>query len=240
LREQAGAGAMAVSGNTATRQYYQGLIEEVEAQIGQLEEQIEKSRIIAPIDGVVRELNVKQGMVVSPQTPLMKLAGTGGLEINAYVLAEDVLPVKAGMPVTLIQKRKDGDYRFPGTVQAIAPAAVEKVSALGLVERRIKVTIQPEGSPPELRPGYALDVEFHVLEQADKLAVPKTCLFPYEDRDALWVVRAGRAQIQKVIKGLETDELVVIEQGLTGGDKVIKNPQLEGLKEGKRVTQSDI
>jgi len=236
LREQAGAGTIAAAGNSATRQYYQGLIEGVEAQISQLEEQIEKSRITAPINGVVQELNVKRGMVVSPQTPLMKLAGTGGFEINAYVLAEDVLPVKVGMKVTLIQKRKDGDYKFPGTVQAIAPAAVEKVSSLGLVERRIKVTIQPGKNSPGLRPGYALDVEFQVLEQADKLAVPKTCLFPYEGGDALWLVRDGRAQIQKVMKGLETDELVVIEQGLKDGDKVIKNPQLEGLKEGKGIS----
>ncbi|MBC7326389.1 MAG: efflux RND transporter periplasmic adaptor subunit, partial [Moorella sp. (in: Bacteria)] len=112
------------------------------------------------------------------------------------------------------------------------------VSALGLVERRVKVTIQPEGNLPELRPGYTLDVEFSVLEQHDKLAVPKTCLFPYEDGEALWVVRDGRAQIQKIEKGMETDELIVIEQGLQPGDIVIKNPHLEGLEVGKRVSRA--
>jgi len=245
LLEQAGSAGTDVSGgssslsttaNTATKQYYQGMIEAVDAQIEQLDYQIANGRITAPIDGVVEELNAKQGMVVSPQTQLMKITGTGGLEVNAYLLTEDVLPVKEGMKVTLIQKRKDEDYKFNGTVKSVAPSAVEKVSALGLIERRVKVTIRPEGNQPELRPGYALDVEFSVLEQQNKLAVPKTCLFPYEDGDALWVAKDGRAQIRKVIKGMETDELVVIEQGLKPGDKVIKNPQLEGLEEGKGVS----
>ncbi|WP_201721806.1 efflux RND transporter periplasmic adaptor subunit [Desulfotomaculum copahuensis] len=235
LQEEAGSGGAVAGGSTADRQYYQGMIDAVEAQIKQVEEQIANCRITAPVDGVVLELDARQGMVVSPQVPLMKLAGTGGCEINAYVLTEDVLPVKEGMPVTITQKRKDGDYRFQGIVQAIAPAAVEKVSALGLVERRVKVTIQPKGKPPELRPGYALDVQFTVLKQQNRLAVPKTCVFPYAGGDALWVVRDGRAVIQKVKKGMETDELLVIEQGLRNGDKVVKNPQLEGLKEGKRI-----
>ncbi|WP_258359640.1 efflux RND transporter periplasmic adaptor subunit [Moorella sulfitireducens] len=238
LMEQTGTGENAFSGNTATGQYFQGLIEAVDAQIKQLEYQIENSRITSPIDGVVQEINARQGMVVSPQVQLMKLTATNGYEINSYLRVEDVLAVKEGTKVTLIQKRKDGDYRFQGTVKSIAPAAVEKISALGLVERRVKVTIQPDGNLPELRPGYALDVEFSVLEQHDKLAVPKTCLFPYEDGEAVWVVRDGRAQIQKIEKGMETDVLVVIEQGLQPGDKVIKNPQLEGLKPGKRVNQA--
>lgn len=225
-------------GSSATRQYFQGQIEALDAQIEQLEYQIENSRITAPIDGVVLELDAKPGMVVSPQAPLMKLMATSGYEINAYLLTEDVIYIREGMKVTLIQKRKDQDYKFGGIVRSIAPSAVEKVSALGLVERRVKVTIEPEGKLPELRPGYALDVEFQVLTQQNKLAVPKTCLFPYEDGDALWVIRDGKAQIQKVTKGMETDELVVIEEGLKPGDKVIKNPQLEGLKPGKKVCQN--
>ncbi|ATY83802.1 efflux RND transporter periplasmic adaptor subunit [Kyrpidia spormannii] len=225
----------AATATTATEAYFQGMIEEVDAQIRQVESRIADSRITAPVDGVVRELNVKLGMAVAPQSLLMNLTGTGGYRVGVYVLTEDVLYVKPGMKVTLIQKRKDGDYRFSGTVTAVAPSAVEKVSTLGLTEHRVKVTVQPGENAPDLRPGYALDVQFRVLEQANKLAVPKTCLFFFGDGDAVWVVRDGRARIQKVRKGMETDQLVVIAQGLNAGDLVIKNPQLEGLKEGKRV-----
>lgn len=174
-------------------------------------------------------------MIASPQTLMMTLVGAGHYQIESYLLTEDIISVKTGMKVKLIQERKDEDYAFEGLVTAIAPSAVEKISQLGLAEQRVKVTIQPEGEIPELRPGYALDVEFTVLQQENKLAVPKISLFPYEDGDALWVIRDGRAEIQPVEIGLKTDEEVVIEKGLKAGEQIIKNPDLEGLEEGKRV-----
>ncbi|HBT47588.1 MAG TPA: efflux RND transporter periplasmic adaptor subunit [Peptococcaceae bacterium] len=235
LEEQAGGLEAGFPEGTATGRYFRGLMEALDAQISYLEYRKQQSRIIAAVDGVVQEINVREGTFVSPQEPLMKLVVPGDYEINAYLPAEDVPAVKAGMKVTLIQKRRDGDLVFQGSVKSVAPSAVERVSPLGLVERRVKVTIRPEGEVPELRPGYSLDVEFILREQEGKLAVPKTCLFPYEGGDALWVVRDGRAHIQRVEKGMETDELVVIEEGLVPGDLVLKNPRLEGLEPGKRV-----
>ena len=229
-------GQQGSAGNTGTKQYYQGLIEASDTQIKQLEQQIANNSILSPIDGRISALNAKVGAMAFPQTPLMMLLGAVSYEVNAYLLTEDVLGVKEGMKVKLIQERREGDYEFDGVVKSIAPSAEEKVSALGLIERRIKVTVLPEGKIPELKPGYALDVRFTILQQENKLAVAKTTLFPYEDGEAVWVVRDGKAVIQKVKKGLKTDNLVVIEEGLSPGDQVIKNPELEGLDEGKRIT----
>ncbi|HHW39336.1 MAG TPA: efflux RND transporter periplasmic adaptor subunit [Bacillales bacterium] len=219
-----------------TDQYFKGLKESLNEQIGHLKYLISNNRIVAPISGIVNELPVREGAMVTAQTPLMTLTSNDELQVEVFLLTEDVISVEEGMPVTLIQKRKNGDLEFPGVVTAIAPAAEEKISALGLTEHKVKVTVAPEtNKAPELRPGYALDVKFTTLEQESKLAVPKVVLFPYEDGDALWLVKDGKATVQKVEKGMETDELVVIESGLEVGDKVIKNPQLEGLGEGKAV-----
>ena len=71
------------------------------------------------------------------------------------------------------------------------------MSALGLMEQRIKLEIKPE-LPKNLivKPGYALDVIFTIDKQENKLIVPKTVLFPYQDGEALWVVRNNTAHIQ--------------------------------------------
>lgn len=220
-----------------TAQYFQGLIESIEAQIEHLEYKIANKNITSPINGIVSGVYVKEGAMVTPQTPLMGLTTDKDFKVEVYLLTEDVLNVKEGMKVTLIQKRKNGDYEFSGTVKAIAPAAEEKISALGLTQQKVKVTIAPDDMVVELRSGYALDVSFTTLEQKNKLVVPKVVLFPYEDGDALWVVKGGKAIIQRVEKGMETDEMVVIEKGLKAGDQVIKNPQLEGLAHGKKIKQ---
>lgn len=219
-----------------TDQYFNGLKESVNEQIDHLQYLIENKRIVAPISGIVNELPVQEGAMVTSQTPLLTLTANDELQVEVFLLTEDVISVEEDMPVTLIQKRKNGDLEFQGVVAAIAPAAEEKVSALGLSEQKVKVTVVPETKgAPELRPGYALDVKFTTLVQENKIALPKVVLFPYEEGDALWLVKDGKAKVQKVEKGIETDELVVIEKGLQVGDIVVKNPQLEGLAEGKAV-----
>jgi competence CoiA-like predicted nuclease len=157
------------------------------------ENQIKNSKITAPIDGTIKELNIKEGSIATPQSPILTLSSKDSFEINTYLLTEDIINVKEGMNEKLVQKRKNGDYEFGGTVKTIAPAAEEKISTLGLSQQKVKVTIIPDEKAPELRTGYSIDVHFTTLEQQNKLVVPKTSIFPYEDGDALWLVKNSKA-----------------------------------------------
>jgi len=221
---------------SGTSQYYAGLKQSLKAQIDSVRLKIDESRITAPVDGIVSDLAVKKGTVVDPSSPIMTVFQEGSYVVEVFVLTEDVAGLERGMKVKLIQDRSSGDIVFDGTIRKIAPSAVEKISALGLEEQRVKITVEPEMPENlELRPGYALDVQFTIGEQENQLVVPKTALFPFEGGEALWVVRNGKAQVQPVKKGFENDREVAIVKGLEEGDYVILNPQLEGLKEGKRV-----
>ncbi len=221
---------------SGTNRYYEGRIEALKAQISSLEYKLSKSRIVAPIDGTVSGLDIKEGQVVSPSQLMMTVFKPGSYQVEVYVLTEDVAEIELGMKVKLVQDREDEDIVFEGTVENIAPSAVKTISPLGLEEQRVKVTIRP--AVPEglqLFPGYELEVEFTTAKRENELVVPKTTLFPYENGDALWVVRSGRAKIQPVKTGFENDRDVTIVEGLQEGDLVIVNPQLQGLAEGKKI-----
>lgn len=221
---------------SGTKQYYTGRKEALKAQIELLEYKINKCNIVSPIDGIVSNLSVEKGEFVNPNSPIMTVFQKGSYEVEVYVLTEDVNSIYPGMKVKLIQDRKNEDIVFEGSVKKIAPFAVEKTSALGLEEQRVKVTVEPKiPKTLELYPGYKLDVEFTTEKRENKLVVPKTVLFPYGDGYALWVVRNGKAEIQPVKRGFENDRDVVIVEGLEKGDFVILNPQLKGLKEGKKI-----
>ncbi|MCF6093059.1 HlyD family efflux transporter periplasmic adaptor subunit [Microaerobacter geothermalis] len=222
---------------SGTKEQFSGLKQSLLAQIALLEYQEAKGSLYAPMDGKVKGLHIKEGMVIPPGSPVMTLFQPGQYEVETYLLTEDIVDIIVGMKVKATQEKKTEDVSYDGVVTRIAPSAEEKVSALGLVEQRVKVTVQLEGEMKNLRPGYTLDVEFITHTEEGKLVVPKTSLFPYESGDALWVVRDGKAIVQPVKTGLETDEEVVIEEGLQQGDQVIRNPQLEGLKEGKKVVR---
>lgn len=225
--------------NTVNSQYYPGQIDSLAAQINLMEHRIAESSLYAPANGVVTFVdNVKEGMVMAPGQPVLSLIENDKYTIETYVLTADASSIKQGMKVSLIQDNKDSDVVFGGTLDNIAPIAVEKTSSLGLVEQRIKVTIIPD-VPKELalRPGYSLDVEFTTDQQENCLVVPKTVLFPYQGYDALWVVRDEKAQIQPVQKGFENDREVVISEGLKDGDLVVLNPQLPEIAEGKKIVE---
>lgn len=222
--------------NTINSDYYPASIAAVQAQINQLNYQISQRNAVAPVAGTITEVQIEKGMVIPPTAPLLTILGGETYQVETYVLTEDASRIKPKMEVSLIQDNKSGDIIFPGTVERIAPSAVEKLSALGLAEQRLKVMIIPQ-IPQDLvlKPGYALDVEFTLDKQEAQLIVPKTVLFPYQDRDALWLVQDGKAVIRSVQTGFENDKNVVITEGLQEGDLVLLNPKIEGLKEGKKI-----
>lgn len=222
--------------NTANSSYYPGQIEALQAQIDAVKYKINESTVYAPANGTVAELEIKEGMFLTPGTPLMTVYQNEQYLVEVYVLTEDAIHIQPGMKVQLIQDNQKKDLVFTGRVKKIAPSAEEKTSALGLLEQRLKITISP--IMPEnlqLKPGYALDVQFTVDEQENVLTVPKTALFPYKNGEALWVVRKNAAQIQPVKTGFENEQEIVITEGLKAGDSVILDPQLEGLKEGIKI-----
>jgi HlyD family secretion protein len=219
-----------------TAEQFSGLIQSLQAQQALLEHRIGQSSVFAPFHGVIGEVFAEEAAVLPPGAPLLNLFQPDRLRVEVFLLSADMEQVQPGMPVSITYAGGIRDHQFVGKVHAIAPAAVETVSALGLVEQRVKVTVEPAGETDILRPGFAVDVQFITHREQGKLAVPETAVFKDNGADALWVVRDGRAVILQVKKGLELDEKVVIEDGLKAGDLVIRNPRLEGLAPGKRIT----
>ena len=222
--------------NTAKSNYYPGQIQALQAQIDATQHKLSQSAVYAPVTGVISQFPLKEGMVITPGSQLFTIYQSDEYLVEVYILTEDAARIQPGLEIRLIQDNKDEDINFKGVVTKIAPAAEEKMSALGLMEQRIKLEIRPE-LPENLfvKPGYALDVEFTIDKQENKLIVPKTTLFPYQDGEALWVVRNNTAQIQPVETGFENEQDIVIEKGLKAGDQVVLDPLLEGLKEGASV-----
>ncbi len=221
---------------SGTAQFYAGQIEALQAQINFLEYQKRRNRVTASINGVVGNVMVKKGDLAAAGSPLLSVFQPASYELELYLLTSDIGSIHEGMDVDLILETKEKDHMFTGTVKTIAPAAISRISALGLEEQRVKVIITwKDTQGVVVSPGYRIDAEFTADQQDNVLIVPKTTLFPYEDGEAVWVVRNGKAAIQPVKTGFETNRDTVITEGLKAGDLVILNPQLEGLQAGKKI-----
>ncbi|MHB8126078.1 MAG: efflux RND transporter periplasmic adaptor subunit [Desulfitobacteriaceae bacterium] len=206
----------------------------VQAQITQLEDKINKAVVVALQDGIVKDISLKEGNVIPHGQQVMTVFRNDGYKLESYVLASDALDIKAGSSVQIIQATNTGNISLTGKVEAVDISAVERISPLGLKENRVKVTILLAGNSPVVL-GSNLDVKYTTLEVPNRLLIPKTALFSYQQGDAVWVIQQGKAKIQPVQKGLENNSEVIIEQGLSDGDIILQDTSLTNLKEGKRI-----
>ena len=220
-----------------TELYYMNQKKALQAQIDPLEEKISKALVVAQQDGIIKDLTFKEGNLIPLGQQIMTVFTNEGYKLESFVLASDALDIKVGSPVQVTQATSTVHKSFEGTVSAVDISAVERISPLGLKENRVKITIQLAKPSPNVVLGSNVDVKFTTVEIPAQLMIPKTALFPYQEGDAVWMIREGKAKIQPVKKGLENDSQVMIEQGLVAGDLILQDPSLKELKEGKRLKE---
>lgn len=214
--------------------FFAGQKETLSAQISQIEEKIQKSKVTAPQDGLVKDLMLKEGALLPQGQLLFHIFQEQGYKLESYVLASDALEIKPGNSVEVVQDTSSGKKTLSGQVESIDPSALERISPLGLKENRVKVTLDLKSEAPVIL-GSSVDVKFTTQKESNQLIVPKTALFPYQEGQAVWVVRNGKAEIQPIIKGMENDRQVIIAEGLADGDQLLLDTDLKGLKEGKAI-----
>ena len=220
-----------------TNKMYAGQQKSVSENIKLLEDQKKKAVIRSPIDGVVSEILIKPGELAHVQSPVVTIINKNQLQIESYVLTDDVIYLHVGDKVNIRQETNSEDLSGIGVISEISSYATEKRSGLGLDEKKVKVTvsIQDKGTL-NISANYDVLLDFVLKEMKDVITIPKSAMFHSKDgKDAVFVVKNGKALIQEVTVAYESNSKYVIEKGLEEGDEVIKDPNIEGLKENVAV-----
>lgn len=139
------------------------------------EEQLEWTRILAPISGTVIDLVVEEGEIVVSgrsafaQGPaIMTIADLSQMIVKTYINEIDIPHVRVGQRVEIRADPYPAKV-FQGRVQEISPLAQNRP---GENVTKFEVQIEVVGSPSELRPGMNVDVDIVVSEQKEVLQLP--------------------------------------------------------------------
>src|SRR6516164_2392981 len=195
-------------------------------------------KLLAPVSGRVLKVVQESEAAVQAGTPLIEIGDPLDLEVVADLLSSDAVQIKVGAPV-----RIDGWGGTPiqGRVVRIDPAGFLKVSALGIEEQRVRVTIDFV-DPPEAwsRLGHDYRVIVHVTTwSADSvLALPVGALFRKEEDWAVFAVKDGRARTTVVKIGHRNNRVAEVLSGLSEGDRVVLHPS-DRVKEGVAVAERE-
>ena len=188
---------------------------------------LEKASILAPIDGIILDMNVEVGQTVSPAaltSPLFTIASDlGKLELEVDVDEADVPQVAQGDRATFTVEAAP-DRLLNGTIRQIhsGPQITDGVTSY--------VAILAVDNPGMLlKPGMTATASVITDEVRDVLTVPNGALRfrppgapPPVGPSRVYVLRDGQPQMVEVIVGISNGQRTEIEQGaLVEGDLVI-------------------
>ena len=219
----------------AARDQYQTQLEAASAALRQAQAQANVSsnqlgytQLVSDTDGVVTALNAEVGQVVAAGTPIATVVRSGEREVH--------ISVPEGASLSVGQKAQISFWALPG-VEA-AGFVREIASMADPVTRTYKVCVAVPDLPAAAKLGMTAKVSLAPEQRAavsgaakgdatateptsPAFTIPAQALYQVNGKTQVWVVRDNKAQLVEVkVNGYSGNE-VLIEQGLSRGDKVI-------------------
>jgi HlyD family secretion protein len=161
-------------------------IQSAEANLKDAAENLRKTKIYAPVSGIVSKLNVEKGerVVGTTQmagTEIMRIANLNNMEVRVDVNENDIVRVQIGDTAEIeVDSYSNVNKKFRGKVTSIANTAKETQSADAITEFEVKVRIINEsyedlrttGRRSPFRPGMTASVDIITNQKPNTLSVP--------------------------------------------------------------------
>ncbi|MCP3964355.1 MAG: efflux RND transporter periplasmic adaptor subunit [bacterium] len=197
-----------------------------QAKISQLEAQLAKTRIAAPISGTVTRIFVEGGEFVGPGTPVATLEDMEEVVVRLQLADRDFIKVRAGQPVEATAAAFPEEV-FRGSVTTLGSAADP-------VTRTFEVEARLDNIGLRLRPGLIVSLRI-ILDRERGLMVPAEAIsIADEDRGSVFVAVDGRARRKEVRLGRRLDRNVEVLAGLAEGEDLIVVGQ-DALFDGQAI-----
>ena len=174
--------------------------------------------IYSPQDGVVAELNVREGMYVKPDTEIMRLADLSTIWILADVFENQADWVSLGQPADVSLSYMPGK-QWEGKVEYIYPSLDPKT-------RTLKVRLQFDNPEEELKPNMYGHVSIYGGAKQGVLNIPREALIRTgSEQRVIVALGEGRFAPKTVKAGMESGDWVEIIEGLKEGETVVTSGQ---------------
>jgi RND family efflux transporter MFP subunit len=182
--------------------------------------------IKAPFNGTVAALNAEIGENIAPLRPVMRLINTDGMTVKISVPENEIAKVQLGDTAEIVIPALD-DKRLSGKV-------VEKSMSASLLTHSYPVKVLIEQPDKALAPGMVGKVVLKA-DVSKGIIIPANAVLINQEGKFVWVVEDGRATRRKITLSGYSGNGVIINEGLTTGDRVI----VEGyqkVSEGMKVS----
>ncbi len=185
---------------------------ELREAVKKLEDQMSSSEIRAPIDGILSDLRVLDGELVSSGNPLLTVSSRKNY-IAGEVNEEDVGEVKSGMKAN-VQLYAYRSRTLTAVVTSIMPAADPET-------QRYSIVLELQDPPDNLMAGMTGEMNIITGTREKALLVPSRALLV----DRVVVIHNGLVEFRSVEIGYRTLEKSEVRKGLKEGELVAVEDQ---------------
>jgi len=185
-----------------------------EAQFKEAQARFQRTRITAPMAGILNELRIEEGEYVQPGIPVAVLVETDPVKVVVQVPERDIAYFTVGQRTEILADIKGRQQSAEGTITFISELADAQTRST-----RMEITVSNRDGL--LRSGQIVRARLtrRILENV--IFVPLLAVIPLEEGRAVYVVESGQAQRREVTLGAIKGDRVQVTEGLKPGDQLI-------------------
>lgn len=209
--------ALAQAGSTSQSiAAQQAQVAQAQAGVASAEANLAGAEIVAPISGIVTQLDAKLGQLATPGTPLVSIIGNGGFEVDAGVSETDVGKLAVGNKVSMTLDAFPNET-FTGSVFYIAPA---QTNSQGVISYQIKISF--DKVDPRLKSGLTANIDIQTKQHDNVLILPQYAILQNDVGTFVETLSGIVATTSPVMLGIQDQKgNVEILSGVTLGEQVI-------------------
>lgn len=195
------------------------------ADIDLLKEQIRKTELIAPFNGLIGLRSISEGGYVDNSMVIARLQDISKVKIEFSVPEKYAALIKTGSNISFTVEGRNEP--FTAKVYAIEP----KVDP---VNRNIVMRAICDNPQRKLLPGSFAKVTVTLQNNPDALLIPTQAVVPVLKGQKVYLAKGGAAVDQPIEIGTRTDVNVEVTKGLHEGDSVIVSGVIN-IKPGAKI-----
>ena len=196
------------------------VVEKARAAAWTIQEQIKKSTLHSPIDGIIIKKYIEKGELAIMSSPIVTVLGEGGFEIKANVPESDIIKINLGQKAKVTFDAFSSDEIFEAEVSEIEPSAT-------IIQDVVyyKVTFDILTKDERIKGGMSADMDIATAQRNGVLSVPGQGV----------KTENGKRYVDVLIGEGEQEEIrkAEVKVGLRGDDGMVEI--ISGLKEGENV-----
>jgi Cu(I)/Ag(I) efflux system membrane fusion protein len=168
----------------------------------------------APVGGVVTDLAVREGAMVTPEMMVMTITELGSLWVIAQVPESQAAWVRAGTSAEVRLPSLPGET-LAGRVDYVYPE-------LDMETRTLRARIVLDGAGAGLRPNMLANVTLVGEAGAPAVMIPRSALIRSgSEQRVVIALGEGRFAPRRVVAGAESGDRIVIREGIAEGEQVV-------------------